>query len=73
MPTVSDCSDVYRTGLKMKGFYKIDPTGNNDLVSAKLSYCDNGWTHILRRMPDGGGEVIYMKLQSVFQPVLTIP
>jgi hypothetical protein len=58
MATVSDCSEVYRTGFKLKRFYKIDPTGSNDLGSAKPAYCDNGWTHILRRMPDEGGKVI---------------
>ena len=60
MATVSDCSEVYRTGFKLKGFYKIDPTGNNELGSAKFAYCENGWTHLLRRMPDEAGKVTNM-------------
>ena len=44
-------------GFTLPGYYKIDPTGSNDHRSGKYAYCDNGWTYILRRMPDGAEKV----------------
>ena len=57
MPTTTDCSEVFRMGFHLNGFYKIDPTGNmNDNIGTPV-FCENGWTHVLRRMPEEGGKV----------------
>ena len=57
MPTLTDCSEVFRMGFHLNGIYKIDPTGNKDDKLGVPVFCENGWTQILRRMPDGGGNV----------------
>ena len=57
MITANDCSEVFRMGFHLEGYYKIDPTGNMDDNIGKPVFCENGWTHILRRMPNGGGKV----------------
>ena len=57
MVTPTDCSEVFRMGFHLKGYYKIDPTGNMDDNIGKTVFCEDGWTHVLRRMPAGGEKV----------------
>ena len=57
LPTLLDCSELYRAGFILPGFYKIDPTGNSSPSLGRNAFCENGWTHILRRMPTDQGQV----------------
>ena len=58
IPTLLDCSELYRAGFILPGFYKIDPTGNSSASLGRYAFCENGWTHILRRMSTDQGQVI---------------
>ena len=58
IPTLLDCSELYRAGFTLPGFYKIDPTGNRSATLGRYAFCENGWTHILRRMPTDQGQVV---------------
>ena len=58
LPTLLDCSELYRAGFILPGFYKIDPTGNSSPSLGRNAFCENGWTHILRRMSTDQGQVI---------------
>ena len=57
MPTLTDCSEVFRMGFHLNGFYKIDPTGRRDDRIGIPAFCENGWTQILRRLAGDGEKV----------------
>ena len=57
IPTLLDCSELHRAGFSLPGFYKIDPTGKSSASLGRYAFCENGWTHILRRMPTDQGQV----------------
>ena len=67
IPTLLDCSELYRAGFILPGFYQIDPTGNSSASLGRNAFCENGWTHILRRMPTDQGQVKMRKMQFVPQ------
>ena len=71
MPTLTDCSEVFRMGFHLHGYYKIDPTGRRDDRVGTPAFCENGWTQILRRLPDGGEKVnsLLNVLGLVFQKI----
>ena len=60
MTTVTDCSEVYRMGLKLPGYYNIDPTGDMDPKRGVPAYCEDGWTYILRRHSERDRKVIFI-------------
>ena len=53
-----DCASVYQSGLKQPGAYSIDPSGQGKITLAVAVYCENGWTHILRRGQEGNAKVL---------------
>lgn len=44
-----DCSELYQLGYKAPGVYWIDPTGKVGYDRMVKVFCEDGWTHILRR------------------------
>ena len=57
-PPLPSCADLYLAGFKVPGHYWIDPSGNLDSLNAIRAYCDEGWTHILRRGQDDSDDVV---------------
>ncbi|XP_062595944.1 fibrinogen-like protein 1 [Saccostrea cucullata] len=54
---ISDCQDLFFTGRKLSGEYRIDPFGNGSYVTV---YCDmktdeGGWTAIQKRISQSVG------------------
>ena len=52
-PPVKDCSELKRLGITKQGYYYIDPSGERKNSDLALVYCDDGWTNVLERSPDG--------------------
>ena len=50
-PPLKDCSEVYRVGATSPGWYELDTTGSMSNADHDEVYCEDGWTHILRRNP----------------------
>ena len=50
-PPLKDCSEVYRVGATTPGWYELDTTGSMSNTDQEEVYCEDGWTHILRRNP----------------------
>ena len=48
-PAVTDCSEIYRLGFRLPGIYRIDPSGARKLENSVETFCQGGWTILLRR------------------------
>ena len=48
-PPLKDCSEVYRAGVRVPGWYQLDTGGGKSNTGDRDVYCEDGWTQILLR------------------------